>query len=378
MIRFDYGRIVPWVRRLDDARVAIAGPDGLSPAHAGRDRGARPALGGRVHRDGGRAHPVRPHLVPVAPGRSRARSTRSGLSPRPRRSGASGRAGASTTSRWPEAVRTSLLVLKALTYAPTGGIVAARRRRLPEAIGGVRNWDYRFCWLRDATLTLLALLSAGYVDEATAWRDWLLRAIAGVARGAPDHVRRRRRAPAAGARARLARRATRARDPSGSATAPRTSSSSTSTARSPTRCTSRRSSGLDPSLDAWRAQRQAHGLARDRLARAGRGHLGGARAAAALHALEGDGLGRVRPRGAQRSRSSGATGRSSAGGRCGTRCTGRSASSGSTAEVGAFTQSYGSDRVDASALMFPLVGFLDGQRPAHGRHRRRDRARAPA
>ena len=76
----------------------------------------------------------------------------------------------------------SLVTLKALTYAPTGGIVAAPTTSLPEALGGVRNWDYRFCWLRDATLTLLALVRAGYDDEARAWRDWLLRAIAGLRR----------------------------------------------------------------------------------------------------------------------------------------------------------------------------------------------------
>ena len=78
----------------------------------------------------------------------------------------------------------SLLTLKALTFAPTGGIVAAPTTSLPEWIGGVRNWDYRYCWLRDATLTLLAFVRAGYVEEAGAWRDWLLRAIA----GSPDDL----------------------------------------------------------------------------------------------------------------------------------------------------------------------------------------------
>jgi GH15 family glucan-1,4-alpha-glucosidase len=76
-------------------------------------------------------------------------------------------------------VTRSLIALKALTYAPTGGIVAAPTTSLPEWIGGVRNWDYRFCWLRDATLTLLAFMNAGYFEEAVAWREWLLRAVAG-------------------------------------------------------------------------------------------------------------------------------------------------------------------------------------------------------
>jgi GH15 family glucan-1,4-alpha-glucosidase len=83
------------------------------------------------------------------------------------------------TGEWAEAVRRSLVTLKALTYAPTGGIVAAATTSLPEQLGGPRNWDYRFCWLRDATLSLLALMNAGYFDEARAWRDWLLRAVAG-------------------------------------------------------------------------------------------------------------------------------------------------------------------------------------------------------
>ncbi|HEX5458957.1 MAG TPA: glycoside hydrolase family 15 protein [Steroidobacteraceae bacterium] len=83
---------------------------------------------------------------------------------------------------WTDAVKRSLITLKALTYAPTGGIVAAATTSLPESIGGVRNWDYRYCWLRDATFTLLALMHLGYFEEARSWRDWLARAIAGSPR----------------------------------------------------------------------------------------------------------------------------------------------------------------------------------------------------
>ena len=89
-------------------------------------------------------------------------------------------------------MRASLRVLKGLIYDPTGGIVAAPTTSLPEAIGGPRNWDYRFCWLRDATLTLVALIDSGYLDEARAWREWLFRAAAGRPGGPPDHVRGRR------------------------------------------------------------------------------------------------------------------------------------------------------------------------------------------
>ena len=90
----------------------------------------------------------------------------------------------SIAGRWAEPIRRSLITLKALIYAPTGGMVAAATTSLPERLGGVRNWDYRFCWLRDATITLQALMYAGYYDEAYAWREWLVRAVA----GSPDQV----------------------------------------------------------------------------------------------------------------------------------------------------------------------------------------------
>ena len=150
----------------------------------------------------------------------------------------------------------SLVTLKALTYAPTGGIVAAPTTSLPEALGGVRNWDYRYCWLRDATLTLLALVRAGYDDEARAWRDWLLRAIAGLPRGAPDHVRDRGRAAADRARARLARRLRGLAPRADRQRRLRPASSSTCTARSSTPSTTRVLAGLEPSQEAWALTRK--------------------------------------------------------------------------------------------------------------------------
>ena len=177
-LRFDYGCIVPWVRNLDGVLVGIAGPDAVSlhtPVELeGRDLRTFASFsvseGDRV-----------PFVLTWFPSNE---DVPERVDPES--------ALADTLEYWDEwssrctydgpwhgALRRSLVTLKALTYAPTGGIVAAPTTSLPEALGGVRNWDYRYCWLRDATLTLLAFVRAGYVEEAGAWRDWLLRAIAG-------------------------------------------------------------------------------------------------------------------------------------------------------------------------------------------------------
>ena len=177
-LRLDYGRSKPWVRRIDGQYVGVAGPDALwlrsdVPQH-GRDFATvadfSVAAGERV----GFVltwHPSHlPAPDPVDADDALAETERFWTEWVSR---------STYRGEWRDAVVRSLVVLKALTYGPTGGIVAAPTTSLPEDIGGVRNWDYRFCWLRDATMTLVALLSAGYVEEASAWREWLLRAIAG-------------------------------------------------------------------------------------------------------------------------------------------------------------------------------------------------------
>ncbi|HXQ61708.1 MAG TPA: glycoside hydrolase family 15 protein [Acidimicrobiales bacterium] len=177
-MRFGYGSVLPWVRRSGSLITAIAGPDALSlwtPVHT-RGEGMTTVAEFSV-REGEQV----PFVLTWFPSHEEA--------PRP----VDPRFAIEDTQMWWEdwastfhfdgpwrdAVLRSLITLKALTYNPTGGIVAAATTSLPETLGGGRNWDYRFCWLRDATLTLESLMRGGYFEEAMAWRNWLLRAVAG-------------------------------------------------------------------------------------------------------------------------------------------------------------------------------------------------------
>jgi GH15 family glucan-1,4-alpha-glucosidase len=178
-IRFNYGATVPWVNRLDDGSInAIAGPERLVLRTSALLRGEDLTTIGEFTVRAGESIPfVLSHGSPIQepppaidPFQSLARTETFWRSWSDR---------CPQVGPWTDTVKRSLITLKALTYAPTGGIVAAATTSLPERLGGVRNWDYRYCWLRDATYTLLALIHLGYFDEAQAWRDWLMRAIAG-------------------------------------------------------------------------------------------------------------------------------------------------------------------------------------------------------
>lgn len=183
VIRCDYGSIVPWVTRTDRGIRAVAGPDMLlldTPV----------PLRGSDHRTVAEFTVTAGQRVPfVLMWHQSHQPTPAVIDPEEtvRQTEAWWQQwSALCTYQGPyrDAVMRSLITLKALTYAPTGGIVAAATTSLPEQLGGVRNWDYRFCWMRDATLTLYSLLRSGYVDEACAWREWMLRAVA----GSPDQM----------------------------------------------------------------------------------------------------------------------------------------------------------------------------------------------
>jgi GH15 family glucan-1,4-alpha-glucosidase len=179
VIRFDYGKTVPWVRRIDDGtRIAIAGPDALCLRSEVEHRGENLRTVARFTVSKGDRVPFTLTWYPSNEDPPDAIDAEAALGDTVDYWGDF--VGKCTyDGKWADEVNQSLIVLKALTYAPTGGIVAAPTTSLPEQIGGERNWDYRYCWLRDATLVLLAFINAGYLDEARAWRSWLLRAAAG-------------------------------------------------------------------------------------------------------------------------------------------------------------------------------------------------------
>ena len=179
VLRFDYGSIVPWMSQLDGGGLrAIAGPDMLVMRSDVELHGEDMKTVGEFTVSAGQTATFvltwgPSHLPP--PDAVDPKEALENTDAYWREWSARG----TYAGEWREPVTRSLLTLKALIYRPTGGIVAAPTTSLPESIGGTRNWDYRYCWLRDATLTLLALMDAGYYEEAAAWRDWLLRAAAG-------------------------------------------------------------------------------------------------------------------------------------------------------------------------------------------------------
>ena len=179
VLRFGYGARIPWVSRLDDGTLrAVAGPDMVLLRSPVRPKGEnfRTRAAFRVS-----AGEIVPFVLSYGPSHLPAPDP---VDPHEALRECESfwckwMAGTNVEGPYAEAIGRSLITLKALTYAPSGGIVAAPTTSLPELVGGQRNWDYRFCWIRDATLTLLALMDAGVYDEAGAWRDWLQRAVAG-------------------------------------------------------------------------------------------------------------------------------------------------------------------------------------------------------
>ena len=184
VIRFGYGEVVPWVTRTErhDLR-AVAGPDMLLLQTSVALRGKNFKTFGEFSVQAGETASFvltyAPSHLPDPPSVDPLK-----LLHETEEFWRNWSATCDVDGPWTQDIKRSLITLKALTYAPTGGLVAAPTTSLPEQLGGERNWDYRYCWLRDATLTLLAFMNTGYYDEARAWRDWLLRAVA----GSPDQM----------------------------------------------------------------------------------------------------------------------------------------------------------------------------------------------
>jgi GH15 family glucan-1,4-alpha-glucosidase len=178
ILRFDYGHTIPWVRKRDYGISAVSGPNAIAFRTAVPLDSKDFTTVGEFTISEGQTETFRLTGYPsheAEPGEADPLGMLSVVEERWRQW--AGRC--SCKGEWRDPVVRSLITLKALSYQPTGGIIAAPTTSLPESLGGPRNWDYRFCWLRDSTFTLYALLISGYIDEARAWREWLLRAIAG-------------------------------------------------------------------------------------------------------------------------------------------------------------------------------------------------------
>jgi GH15 family glucan-1,4-alpha-glucosidase len=178
VVRFEYGSMIPWVTREDHSLKAIAGPDMLHLYTPIEHHGEGMRTVGNFEVTEGQRVPFVMTFHPSHTRTATATDAERALEAT-ERFWLDWSKQSTYTGRYREAVQRSLLVLKALTYAPTGGIAAAPTTSLPELIGGQRNWDYRYCWVRDASITLFSLLASGYTGEARAWREWLLRAVAG-------------------------------------------------------------------------------------------------------------------------------------------------------------------------------------------------------
>ncbi len=358
-LRFDYGSAVPWVRQLGqhgEGLVAIAGPDMVVLRTPVRTEGRGLSTGADFTvAEGDRlvftlTH-APSHLKPPRPfdGEAALRETEAFWSRWSSRGNYRG--------RYESAVKRSLLTLKALTYHPTGGIVAAATTSLPEQLGGGRNWDYRFCWLRDATLTLLAFMQNGYYDEAQAWRDWLHRSVA----GSPDQtqimygIAGERRLDewevpwlpgyqgAAPVRIGNAASGQLQLDIFGEVLNALHQS---------------RVGGLAMPETSWELETAlVEHLAPD-LGPTRPGHVGKPRRPAAVHVFQGDGLGGAGPGGAECGAGLTLQRRWIAGGRCATPSTRLSATAASISEMNSFVQVFGGKQLDASLLLIPMMGFL--------------------